>query len=103
MAVYIYILGLIVMKPCSLVSYYEYFESTFCLFISEYEMCLRILFYLMMEAFYCCEAQISNVYIFVHSSIEIPSLPIISENCLFSNLKIKINQIMCKDQVRTAQ
>jgi hypothetical protein len=40
MAVYIHIVGLFVMKPCSLVSYYEYFESTFCLFISEYEICV---------------------------------------------------------------
>lgn len=87
MAVYIYIAGLIVMKPCSLVNCYKYFESTLCLFISEYEICvLRILFYLRMEAFYCCEAQISNLHISVHSSIEISSSPIISKHCLCNKL-----------------
>jgi len=52
---------------------------------------LRILFYLRMEELYSCEALIPNPHISVHSSIEIPSLPIISENYLFKNLKIKTN------------
>ena len=48
-----------------------------------------------MEAFSSCEAQIPNPHISAHSSIEMPSLPILSENCLFNNLKIKIKPELC--------
>jgi len=44
-----------------------------------------------MEEQYSCEAQMPNRHISVHSSIEMSSLPTISENCLFNNLKIKTN------------